>query len=375
MYLDPIASPREFLDAVVERGPLLLGGQWALPAQVGVMLSPRAARWWWLAACGLALLLSALLAPLLRRDRAARFLALGMVLSLLPACASLPQDRLLLLAGFGGAGLLAQLLAGLADGAGWLPRSRPWRAFASVGGAALAVLHLVLAPVGLTRAAGQVRLVGRVVGRSAESLPSGPDARERSAVIVQTPTAINCFFAAAILAATGGSPPAQILVLSPGLEATTLERTGEETLLVRPAGGYFLPPGTRAPGVPPRDIDPRYALPLLDRLFRDDRAWRQGERRDLPGVAVTVTRLTADGRPAEVEFRFAGGLTRPSLVWLRWESWAYVPFEPPPPGTSVTLPSPTARSSKAGVRRRQALAKGSPGVPAVGESSQATKHP
>jgi hypothetical protein len=343
MYIDPLASPLEFMHAVVERGPLLLFGQWALPSQLSLLLSLRAARWWWLLACTLALLLVVLLAPLLRRDRSARFFALGMVLSLLPACSTFPHDRLLFLAGLGGAGLLAQLLAGLAGDAAWLPRARAWRALAGVAGVGAVVVHLVLAPIGLARASRDIRAFGALVERGAENLPSDGEAREQIAVIVQTPTAFVSIYVPAVLAVTGRPAPRRMLVLGSGIHATTVERPRDNTLLVRPVGGYLLPPGSPVPGSTQPDLDPRYLMPLFDRLYRDGRPMRLGERVDLPGVSVTITALTDDGRPAEAQFRFDGGLANPALVWLRWENWVYVPFEPPPVGASVTLPPPAVR--------------------------------
>ena len=56
-------------------------------------------------------MLAAALAPLLRRDREARFWTLGMVLALLPISATFPANRLLFFVGLGAMALLARLLA------------------------------------------------------------------------------------------------------------------------------------------------------------------------------------------------------------------------------------------------------------------------
>ena len=71
-------------------------------------------------------LLFAVLSPLLRREPVARFWALGMVLSLIPICATFPMDRLLFFVGLGAAGLLAQFLAvafGVVNGS-WRPGTK-----------------------------------------------------------------------------------------------------------------------------------------------------------------------------------------------------------------------------------------------------------
>jgi hypothetical protein len=337
VYVDPIGSPLEFARLVVARAPLLLFGQWLLPSQLSLLLSQRGAHVLWLVACGLAGLLPVLLVPLLRRDRTARFFALGMLLSILPACSTFPHDRLLFLVGLGGAGLLAQLLAGLVDRAAWLPRARAWRAPAFATGTLLAFLNLVLAPLGLAHGSADLRTLGRLFEPAARSLPTDPSVRDQAFLVVQTPTAFVCAFGPLMQLAAGRPTPQRMLVLGSSIHAVTVERPESDTLLVRPDGGYLLPPGSPLPGTAQPDFDPRYLLPLFDLLYRDA-PMRLGEQVELTGMTVEVTALTADGRPAEARFRFDRPLDDPSLRWLRWEDGVYVRFEPPPVGEKVTLP-------------------------------------
>jgi len=343
MYIDPVSSPIEFARAVVSRAPLLLCGQWLLPSQLSLLLSQSAAHALWLVACGLALLLAVLLAPLLRRDRTARFFALGMLLSILPACSTFPHDRLLFLVGLGGAGLLAQVLGGLADGAAWLPRARWWRMPAVAAGVVLAMLNLVLAPVGLARGSADLRTLGRLIEPAARSLPDDPAVRDQTALIVQTPTAFFPVFGPLIQLVAGRPFPERLLVLGSSIHAVTVERPDEDTLLVRPDGGYLLAPGEPLPGKAEPPVDPRYLMSLFDLLYRDAAPMRLGERVELTGVSVEVTALTSDGRPAEARFRFDRALDDPSLLWLRWRDGVYDRFEPPPVGARVTLPPVVVR--------------------------------
>jgi hypothetical protein len=338
MYVDPVSSPLDFVGVVVSRAPLLLLGQWFLPSQTSLLLSQRAAHVLWLVACGLAVVLAVLLVPLLRRNRTARFFALGMLLSILPACSTFPHDRLLFLVGLGGAGLLAQLLAGLLDGADWLPRARAWRAPAFAAGTVLAALNLVLAPLALAHGSADLRTLGRLVERSAASLPAGPSVRGQAVLIVQTPTAFVSVFGPLMHLAAGRPAPRRMLVLGSSIHAVTVERPERDTLLVRPDGGYLLPPGRPLPGSAQPDLDPRYLMPLFDLLYRDATPMRLGERIELTGVTVEVTALTADGRPAGARFHFDRALEDPSLLWLRWRDGVYVRFEPPPVGANVRLP-------------------------------------
>jgi hypothetical protein len=57
-------------------------------------------------------------------------------------------------------------------------------------------------------------------------------------------------------------------------------------------------------------------------------------------MRVRVHEVTADGRPAEVDFNFAVPLEDESLLWRRLQAGgALVPWSPPAPGESQRLPS------------------------------------
>ncbi|MDC3954768.1 hypothetical protein KEG38_49140 [Polyangium jinanense] len=103
-YIDPLRQTGAFIRAVGVRLPVLLAGQMAAPrADVWILWPPNETRSL-VSICLLVLLVvGGGIFAVLRRDRNAAFFALGMVLSLLPACAVWPSDRLLLFAGIDGA--------------------------------------------------------------------------------------------------------------------------------------------------------------------------------------------------------------------------------------------------------------------------------
>jgi hypothetical protein len=340
VYIDPAADPALFARAAFERGPLLLMGQWSLPSHWHGALSETAGHGLWLFACALAGLLAIVLAPLIRREPLARFFALGMVLSLVPSCATFPHDRLLFLAGFGGFGLLAIFLAGLWQGAAWLPVARLWRAPARALGGLLVAFHLVFAPLGLLHAPAELEAFGDLIGSTAASLPSDPALPTQQVLIVHTPSAFVSIYGLPLRWRAGLPVPARLFVLGSSVHAVTIERPARDALLIRPEGGFLNPHGRALPGREQPAIDFRYVLALLDGLYRESPAMRLGERIELPGLTVEITALTADARPAEVRFSFARALEDPALVWLRWEAGVYVPFTLPAVGESVSLPAP-----------------------------------
>jgi len=340
-YIDPAADPAQFLQLFVTRAPLLLCWQWLVPSDLQWELSPEVAHFLWLAALGLLVIIAVALAPLVRRDRVARFWALGMILSILPACAAYPADRLLFYVGIGGMGLLAQLIASVVrkvDGApiaAW--RRLPTWAICVV----LAIVHLVLAPVALARTAGYFKKYSHVLTRAADTLPTDPAARLQTVLIVNTPTYALFTYSTLTRLMYGEPYLCRTLVLGSGSCTMELSRPDERTLVIRPEGGYLAPVGGgRLVQEAERLLfDQRRAFLTLDRLYRDTTPMRVGQRVNLIGVTAEITAITDDGRPAEVAFRFAMKLENRLFRWMQWKNGSYVPFALPAVGETIILPA------------------------------------
>lgn len=337
LYVDPVGEPLRFAHAAAERAPLLLWGQWAFPAaDVHGLLSRDAGHVMWLVALGLIAVLAVLLAPLLRRDRTARFWALGMALALLPVCGTFASNRLLIFVGLGGMGLLAQYLA-------WLRAPEAWRRWRHrVVFTVLILVHVALAPLASVSALEHLASLGRMYGLMADTLPADPALRRQRLVVVNPPSALSAMYAFLIHAIAGRPLPERGLLLTPSVYAVEVQRVDAHTLAVRPQGGLLLPPG-HAPaddGAAPV-LDVRYAFQQLDHVFRDPaRRFVRGETITLTGVRIEITELGAHGRPVEIRFRFDQPLESPSLRWIAWTDAGYAPFEPPAVGQTVTLPAP-----------------------------------
>ena len=123
LYVDPLTDPGPFAVGLVERLPILLLGQWGpIPAETAVMLRPPlSSAFWWSAVVFIGLVIFAV-APLLKRDRLARFWFAGMLFAAIPVCATLPMDRLLTFVGIGAFGLLAQFWAFVFGSVGRCPQ-------------------------------------------------------------------------------------------------------------------------------------------------------------------------------------------------------------------------------------------------------------
>lgn len=340
-YIDPGAEPARFTKAVALRAPLLLAWQWLVPSDLQWSMSPQTAQAVGVATLGFLAIIGLVLAPLVKRDPVARFWMVGMVLSLPPACAAYPSGRLLLFAGIGGMGLLAQFVAAVVENVD-RPPGRLWRRLPTDAlCVALVFIHLVMAPRGLVRAAGSFKGTGRELARAAASLPSDFAATFQTTVIVSTP-AYAVFTYSSLMRFVQGDPlRGRTLVLGSANRPIEMRRQDERTLLLRPEHGFLGPPGP--PEAPHQAVqllfDERRMFLDVDRLYRDDSPMTVGRQIGMFGVTADIAAITADGRPAEVAFRFAMNLDNPHLRWMKWEDGVYVPFDPPAVGETTTLPA------------------------------------
>lgn len=319
LYTDPIAEPGTFVVAVAQRLPILAMGLLSVPpADLSAVLEGRAV--WWLALAGLVFVIIAafLLTPLLRRDPAARFWALAMVLALIPVCATRPNDRMLLLAGVGGMALLAQFLAFAFGGLQWRPSGRFRRRVLVCCGVGMIVVHAVVAPLLLVVRSAWPLGPPRVLDALLVRTPFDQRVEQQDVIVVNPPSVLHVGYLRLLRELEGTPVPRRVRALAPGLARVALDRPDQRTLVIRPAGGYL--------------------ANKLDRLLRaKDRPLALRQRVELSGMTASVTALTADGRPAEVRFEFAVPLEDPSLRWLQWTGRDFVPFTPPAVGDRIEL--------------------------------------
>ena len=320
LYIDPLTDPVRFAGALVDRLPILLLGQWAVPpSDLTAVLGPVGLFVFWCLAVAFLVVLSLIFWPLVRQGRLAQFWTLGMVLSAVPVCATFPMDRLLTFPGIGACGLVAQFLyvtfAGTTD--------RPVTRARRVAGLGLAwffvAIHLILAPLALPiRAANPTG--PKSIHDSFYVSPSLLPANGRqTVVIVNPPSAFHAGLVPLQQAERGAPMPTHTRVLASGFTRVFVHRLDERTISIRPNNGYL--------------------CWILDQVVRSERRpMRVGQRVELSGMTAEVTELTDDGRPADVRFRFDVPLEDPSLRWLCYRYDHFVPFTPPPIGQIVDIP-------------------------------------
>ena len=324
-YRDPLADPVAYAQGALAHIPVLILGQWTpVPSDIASGVPPDSAtalilRWSGVAVIGL---LVGLFAPLVRRDRIARFCALGAVLSLLPIAATFPQDRLLFFVGLGSMGLLARLVYALLAEPSLLPATRWWRVPACGGVALLLIVHLVLAPL-LARLGLEFdkRVSTRMLSAIA-SVPNDSVIAQQDLILVNPPDFVYSVGAISAVREVAGLPvPRRMRALAGAPTAMEITRSDPRSVRVHLDDGLFNVPMTRY-----------YRAPELH--------FTRGKRVELTGFTVEIAGLNAAGDPNELVFHFAVPLEDPSLRWLAWRDGVYVPWKPPALGESTRLAAP-----------------------------------
>ena len=319
-YIDPLSEPLSYIGALKNRAPFLLLGQWAVPpSDLTIMIHPKYAILLWRSALVFLVLLVVVLIPLLWHKRAARFWAMGMILSVLPICATFPSDRLLLFVGIGAMGLVAQFIYNVFGKTEERPKFILWRIPAFVLAVIFILIHLIIAPLALP-----VRAVPMIPKKFADKLmitEALDESVKSQDLVVVNPPVTFLFLQSPLVWECNSQPiPRHLRILTSSLfQPVKVYRPDTKTLVIRPEYGY-------------------YAF-VLDALFRNKQnPFSVGDRVELTGMTVEITELTGDGRTAEAAFIFSVPLEDPSLRWLQHKDGAFVPFTPPAIGQRVVLP-------------------------------------
>lgn len=266
-YVDPGREPLRFVAALVERGPVLLLGQWLMPEPgVYAALSAGARRVYWLIAVEFVVGMGTLVVPLLRRERVARFWGMGMALAALPVCSVNPASgRHSIFVGVGAFGLMAHLIVCVFEGRAGLPTTAAWRVPARIAGGLMLGLHGLVFPVLMQTAQTGIGSLYEAVMDLGPLSNTGGDA-----VVINAPSPGQFIYVPSLREFRGQATPAHLRVLAPAHGAVEVTRLDERTLAIRPEHGFLLSPG--APVGATRDLFPlahlAYASQYGDGFFR-----------------------------------------------------------------------------------------------------------
>lgn len=342
-YLSPLQDPIRFTIAVIERVPFILIGQWILPDPVVYTVVSDGARVvLWILSVGLLVFVGFLLAPLVKRNRAARLWFLGMLLAVIPVCAVSPASgRHLTFISLGAFGLMGQFITGVVKRSRWTRKGIHWRRAAMGMCLSFLFLHGFIYPV----AGSAVRPILGSFAEETIKIDTGREIENTDVILVNPPSPSLFIYLPSYWEFTGKKPPAHLRILAPGFSTITLASVNEYTLLVQPESGFLESPVSLS-------LDgkaflpffhPAYSFEYGDGLFRGSSyPLKLGERVLLDGATIEVVSLTKDGRPLAIQATFSKPLTDRSFTWLQWdwESSNYFTIQPPHPGSILIVPGP-----------------------------------
>jgi len=347
-YFDPVREPVGYVLAGLQRAPFLLTGQWTtIPPELYSFLPPMSRIALWVVLSVLTVLIPLLLWRFLRTHRRSRFWFVGMVLSAVPFCATLPMSRSLLFVAVGAFGLISEFIAGwladVWDDSGQVARvqavyAKPrwlWWATRNLF-VVFVVVHLPLAAAGRVTAS---RVADRMQERVARTMELGPltGVEQQDVVVVNAPNPASFLYEPFVRAYEEQTLPRGFRLLAPGFGEVEVARPSSSVLIVRSVSqGLFdcQREGARADFV--------YFFRYLSDFRGPGHPLKVGDRMVLDRMTVEVLAVDEGGLPREVAFEFDVVLEDTSLKWLWWD-WdkrRYRPFAPPPVGETVTLVGP-----------------------------------
>jgi hypothetical protein len=341
--IDPGREPLRYLRAVLQRAPILLSGQWGWqPAEMFNLFSDYAKGWNLLAAAAFLVLILIVFLPLLRNNRVALFWFAGMLLCVLPICATGPMNRNLLFVAIGAFGLMALFIGGLTAKDSWVPKSRLWRVPAWIICVTLIFIHVGIAAAGRIKAPQLVAFVFDTF-YSTVKVDQSVDLTNRTLVVVNAPNPLLVLGSPVLRDYWGEPLPKRTRILAPGFAPLEITRTAEATLLVKARAGNLLTVDRSR-----RDFQLNfvYFYDHFNSLFRpEDVPFQVGERTELSDMSVEVITVDDVGQPVQVQFRFGVSLDDPSLCWFKW-NWkegglgCYSAFQLPAVGEKLAIEGP-----------------------------------
>lgn len=294
-YIDPLRDPLYFLSELAYRAPAYLVSQFLPPpvevyALLGQADSPLP-RWWPIM---LLALLSGLLAwffwPLLQSSATARFLCVGMLISLIPISGSSPVGRALWHVGFAASGLLALFVQHHQDSLTRQSLRRYSRSFMR-----LMLLHLWLSPLLFVASPLLFAAMDQHMDSRHVKLPSSAGNEKVLLLSSNHHWAQVSFPLLKDMALALGSQPQrappeirQLHTLIEGQGAFELSRPEESLLVVRL-------------------LDPQRQARALINLRPPPYGFDAGTRITQGDMQVEVAAVTSQGSPTEIHYRFPDG--------------------------------------------------------------------
>ena len=339
IYVDPGYSPWLFLKNFFPRAAALLGGQLSgLPPEIAIGLNPHWQELLTVFFAGFSVLCLVIFLPVLRRDAAARFWAVMMLLAVVPASTVVPLSKNLAFVALGAFGVVASFLVDFARYESRTLMPRPWRAMSCCVTVWLVLAHIPGAVAGRIALGLASPLIPARTARAC-SFEGLPEIGERDVVVVNDPTCISTVVP--FDRAYRHRPlPKTVNILVPGFTRLEVKRPDAATLVVRAREADLFD------CVAGRPIHLCYVCKTANDLLFGGRPWMAGEQVRRKGFVAEILEISRRGAPRAVVFHFDRPLESEERVWLffDWRRREHSPFVLPPVGGSVEIAGPQTAS-------------------------------
>ncbi len=317
-YVDPTANVGRFGESLMLRLPVLMAAQWLGVSSMMFEQLDRPTQHLYAGLATAALLgLGYLMLRLgAFRSNLSRFYVLGSVLSLVPACAGYPFDRLTVNADIGVSGVLSAVLL-----ATWAQRKQltGWRA----GSAKYLVfligfVHLVVFPVATAGSSFMMKPLNRAgEDLAALALPDATPGQTQHYLLVNAPAGEAVYYFPLTRQYHGRPNPTNMYALGPNNQAMTLSRVDDSAIRLTVPSGY------------------------RSTLVRDvrTRPFMKGDTVRMNGITVTVEDTTADKVPTTVLFRLPDSVQSAHWQFFVWQEDGVRAIQPPAIGQSIEIAS------------------------------------
>jgi hypothetical protein len=302
-YLDPFRDGPVFWSNLPGRLLDLLHAQFAAPWPLAHVLPftwlvtlEQFARWIVLPATAVFVLRS------IDRDADVAFFSFSAAFGLIPVAAALPSERVLVLIGLALWMLVALLVVAVI--ARTRASARHVKVLATIALTVSFVMYIVLAPVALVA---QARPRVATEGLDSKALNDDRTLNQRQLILINVPSLFTPYDIMAERRRNGWPLPARFAVLGATESEVEVTRVDAHSFELYSPPGYLLDPVTshwRGPSVP----------------------LQQGYRISVQEYEVLVVRVTPDGRPLRVRFRFSRALEDPALRFMFWTPGGLVDF-------------------------------------------------
>ena len=332
-YIDPLNEPFQFVRELAPRMMLVLGGQLTclppeiLPAVKPSLRPPIIALYGVFAIAALAAFI-----PWVRRDKMAAFWFAVMLLAAIPESSLVPVSKNFGFVAVGAYGLIASVTAALMTRPIRFPEGLARRILAS---SACVLLILAHVPGAIAERIAMVKAAPVLFAQLGRSPRDWPGIENENVIVINYPCPLAAAYVPAYKAYFHQPLPGTLRALVPGCTSFIVQRTDDNTLVIRSQG----PDIFSCDDVGPVHI--AYYLATCNLLLAAPHC-KKGDRYDLGGLTVEVLETDVADLPCRVSFRFDTSLDSPDFRWLwfDWRTFSAKPFKIPAIGQSVVLSGP-----------------------------------